>query len=160
MNNLLKIKSSLVLLFGLIIFSSGAFATNGYAYYQTNVDRVWDASAEFVEVFATNDSRKLGKFYKRNGILKLPNASAISGRHNVASAWQAGFDQGIRSVALNIISIEEAGRNKVLENGTYVLDIETPNGIIQQEGTYSVLWVVPKRMDRRPKILFDAIDAN
>lgn len=142
--------------------SSERSYSNAYQNYYgyTKTERVRDASELFVETFAENDAAQLARYYKRNGVLKLPNVPALAGRDAVQSAWQNGFDNGIQSVQLFITSLDEIGANKVLENGTYILDIETPNGIIQQEGTYSVLWAVPRKQHRMPKIIFDTIDAN
>ena len=125
-----------------------------------DIPRVAQASATFVERFNAKDSAALKRLYTRNGVLKLPNALAISGNANVANAWQGGFDAGLDFLVVSVDSLTSAGNNKVLENGTYELTIQTPDGPIVQTGTFSVLWRVPDDLHRSPRILFDAIDAN
>jgi len=144
----------------LVLFAQFMLSTSAFAWYGNNIDRVAEASANFVEVFNNKDSDGLGQIYTRNGIVKLPNSPAVSGRDNVAAAWQAGFDAGLDSLVLEGGSFDIVGHNRVLENGTYELTIQTPNGPIVQVGTFSVLWRVPNNPNKAPKIIFDTIDAD
>lgn len=144
----------LLLLVQLFLSSTAA------AWDDTNIERVAQASATFVENFNDKNSAVLGPLYTFNGILKLPGALAISGRQNVVNAWQGGFDAGLDFLELTIENLSNIGHRKVLENGTYALTIQTPNGAIVQTGTYSVLWRVPYHPNRSPKIIFDTIDAD
>lgn len=150
-----QIKRICALLALQLLCSNMALASDGY-----DIPRVAQASASFVTHFNAKDSAALRQLYKRNGVLKLPNAPAISGRDNVAAAWQGGFDAGLDFLALNVTGLTEAGNNKVLENGTYALTIQTPDGPIVQTGTYAVLWRVPDNPHKSPKIIFDTIDAD
>ena len=135
-------------------------SASAFAWHDTNLERVAEASAQFVENFNEKNSAALGPLYTHNGILKLPGALAVSGRHNVVETWQGGFDAGLDFLVLTVESLTPVGPNKVLENGLYELTIQTPNGPIVQTGTFSVLWRVPRNPHRSPKIIFDAIDAD
>ena len=117
-------------------------------------------SAEFVHKFNVGDSAALAKLYVREGVLKLPNQLGLNGRDAVASAWQAGFDAGLSNLALDVEVLQRVGDRRVLESGTYRLEIRTPNGVIEQTGTFAVLWKVPWNPGRPPRIIFDAIDAD
>ena len=124
------------------------------------LQRVAQASAEFVERFNAKDSQALGRFYTHGGVLKLLNQLALSGRDNVAAAWQGGFDAGLDFLELNVEVLEMADGRRALESGTYALTIQTPGGPILQTGTYAVHWRVSPNPFRRPRITFDAIDAD
>ena len=124
------------------------------------IARVQRASETFVQTFNAGDSQGLAPLYTRNGILKLPNQVAVQGRSTVAAAWQAGFDAGLSNLTLDVDVLEPVGHQRVLESGTYRLEIRTPNGVVVQTGTFAVLWKVPWRRNARPKIVFDAIDAD
>lgn len=140
---------------------SNTYMTSQAAYKVASAEaRVAEASGDFVTAFNNNDAATLAKFYKRVSVLKLPGAPAVYGKQAIEATWQGGFDQGITGVTLSISQIDQIAKRKVLENGTFVLDINTPNGLIQQEGTYSVMWHVPRSPNKRPKIIFDTIDAN
>lgn len=122
---------------------------------------VREASSNFVTAFNEQDTKSLGKFYRFDGVLKLPDQPAVSGRESIRSAWQGGFDNGLGSLKLEITNLDDLGFNKVLESGTYKLAINTPDGPLLQTGTYSVMWVCRYtwRGKLRTKILFDTIDA-
>lgn len=115
------------------------------------------ASQKFVQFFNKKDANRLGTFYDGKGALKLPDQKAVAGRGNVIAAWYQGFRQGLDALTLRITKLIDIG-GFVLENGTYVLFINTPNGRMKQTGTYSVYWKCHK--GRNPKIVFDAIDAR
>ena len=152
---MIKLKAIFALFMAQFFLGPTAYADDNY-----DIPRVAQASAMFVERFNAKDSAALKRLYTRNGVLKLPNALAISGNQNVANAWQGGFDAGLDFLVLSVESLTSAGNNKVLENGTYELTIQTPDGPIVQAGTFSVLWRVPDDLHRSPRIMFDAIDAN
>ena len=144
----------------LLLLAYALLLTPAAAGERSPLERVAEASASFVDDFNTSDAEALGSYYTRNGMLKLPGAFAVAGRDDVVDAWQAGFDAGLDFLVLSVESLEVVGERRVLENGTYALTIQTPDGTIVQEGTFSVLWRVPDDDDRRPRIVFDAIDAN
>ena len=126
----------------------------------SDLARVQSASAEFVRNFNDGNSARLGDLYVRQGILKLPGQLAVKGRQTVVGAWQAGFDAGLSNLSLEVDVLVPVGPQRVLESGTYRLEIRTPNGVIVQTGTFAVLWKVPWNNRRTPKIIFDAIDAD
>ena len=126
---------------------------------------VRSASMKFVENFNSQDAEALGFFYTQSASLKLPDLPAVSGRQDIRSAWQAGFDAGLGQLELTVESIEDIALGKVLENGTFVLEINTPDGLLVQTGTYSVQWEYNPFLFYYfrivlPQIDFDAIDAS
>ncbi|MEM7244160.1 MAG: DUF4440 domain-containing protein [Acidobacteriota bacterium] len=147
-----------------VLFVTLALVTPGSALAwhdtESNLDRVADASAEFVETFNLADADGLGGFYAQAATLKLPNALALSGREAIVAAWLGGFDAGLDQLILNVDVLEPLGARRVLESGSYELTIRTPGGEIVQTGTYAVLWRVPSNPHRAPRILFDTIDAD
>ncbi len=157
----IHMKTTLALATSLILMFVGSMALAWNHGPMSKVDRVAEQSANFVVDFNAKDNVALGRYYVRNkSVLKLPNAPAVSGRDAIVEAWGGGFAAGLDALVLSVDSLEEIGRNQVLENGTYELTILTPNGPIVQEGTYAVTWRVPNNPNRRPRIIFDSIDAN
>ncbi|MEO0425198.1 MAG: DUF4440 domain-containing protein [Pseudomonadota bacterium] len=142
----------------LVVLNGAAWADDDY-YDASNTDRVAAASAAFVDVFNQLDSEGLGEFYAENGTLKLPNAPAVNGEDDIVEAWQGGFDAGLAGLEL-VSTFEAVSNRKVLENGSYLLTINTPDGPIVQSGTFAVLWRAPRNEDRPPVIIFDTIDAD
>lgn len=154
-----KMIAVLTLLFAVLGAQSG-LAWKTHTDLSSNVERVEAASAEFVERFNAQDSEALGNFYARAGALKLPGQPAVFGPDTAEATWQGGFDAGLDFLNLEIVSLEPVGFRKVLENGTYELTIQTPEGPLLQTGTYAVMWRVPPVPGWAPKILFDTIDAD
>ncbi len=128
-------------------------------YWNPNTDRVAAASAAFVEAFNQQNSEALGDFYVANGTLKLPNALAVNGLDAIVESWQGGFDAGLAALELSS-TFEPISARQVLETGSYVLTINTPDGPISQSGTFAVLWRAPVSPNREPLIVFDTIDAD
>ncbi|MEO0973785.1 MAG: DUF4440 domain-containing protein [Pseudomonadota bacterium] len=128
-------------------------------YWDPNTDRVAAASAAFVDAFNQLDSEALGDFYVDNGTLKLPNSLAVNGVEAIVESWQGGFDAGLAGLELSS-TFESISNRQVLENGSYVLTINTPDGVILQSGTFTVLWRAPRNPNLEPLIIFDTIDAD
>jgi len=123
------------------------------------------SSEKFVVEFNKQNAKKLARLYTADGSLKLPDTAAVSGRRNVRNAWQGGFDNGLETLTLEITDLDEVGFDKVVESGTYQLEINTPGGKVLQTGTYSVQWEYNWYFYYyfgfvKPKIDFDTIDAQ
>ncbi len=107
--------------------------------------KVREQSAAFVQTFLSNSGAELAPFYTEDATLTLPGQSTVTGRDNIAAAWQGAFtDGGLRAVRLNINSVEPgASAEQYIERGNYSLDVVTPDGPDTLESTYVVTWSVP-----------------
>ncbi|WP_325893043.1 YybH family protein [Grimontia sp. NTOU-MAR1] len=124
------------------------------------VGQVTNASQVFQETYNQKDAEKLGHFYAKTATLKLDQNPSVHYRDNIVQAWRAGFEQGVDNLQLEPIEIIRTGFRKVVETGNYVLTINTPDGAIQQTGSYTVLWRVHPFGIKPPKIIFDVVNAN
>ncbi|MEL7371928.1 MAG: hypothetical protein AAFN74_23590 [Myxococcota bacterium] len=123
------------------------------------IERVQTESSKFVVLFNEGKADALGEIYVSRGVLKLPNLRAVGGRENVVETWRNAL-RVLGNLSLFSLQYEQQGDNRVLETGEYRLEISTPDGIIEQRGTFAVTWRVPRNRRAKPRILFDAIDAN
>jgi hypothetical protein len=152
------IKIKLCLLVFSLLSANSVIARNFIP--QDKIERVQIASELYEATFNEKKGEELGRFYKKNAVLKLPGAFAILGKDAIVITWEEGFNNGVESLELTAGSFEALGRRQVVESGTYILNIATPDELIEQVGTYSVLWYVPRNPYRHPKIIFDTIDLN
>ncbi len=123
------------------------------------IDRVQTRSAQFVRFFNRADADALGDFYVRRGVLKLPNQRAVGGRSAVVETWRNAL-RVLGNLSLFALQYEDQGHGRVLETGEFRLEIRTPDGLLEQRGTFAVTWRVPRNPRAQPRIIFDAIDGN
>ncbi|MFL7008776.1 YybH family protein [Enterovibrio norvegicus] len=155
-NQFFKLTASFFLLFSSYVSASQQI----WPTFQDPVAQVRSASTAFQSTFNQKDADGLGVFYAKTATLKLDQSLPAHYRSNIVEAWRAGFEQGVENLQLEIIEIKRTGFRKVVEAGNYVLTINTPNGPIEQTGTYTVGWRVHPFGVKPPNIIFDFVNAN
>jgi uncharacterized protein (TIGR02246 family) len=108
---------------------------------RTEIDQV---NRRFEEGFDHGDAAAVGSVYTDDAALLPPNGPMTHGRDAITKFWQGVMDMGLRSVALNTVSLVRDGDDAAHEIGTASLTIEPEGG---EPTTDSVKYVVVWRRE-------------
>ncbi len=95
------------------------------------------ADASFVDAFNRGEPAGIATLYTTDGQILPPNSDPITGHQGIQGFWQAAMDMGLKSVALEIIELEELGDTAV-EIGRYTLG--DGSGQELDSGKYLITW--------------------
>jgi uncharacterized protein (TIGR02246 family) len=117
-----------------------------------------DLDRRFVEAVGSIDTMSIANVYAADGYFMPPNAPRIDGRDAIRSAW-AGMLQGSNfSLTLRPTEIVVAQSADIAYDiGTYSLGMDGPEGRIEDEGKYVVVW---KKVNGEWKIVADIINSS
>jgi uncharacterized protein (TIGR02246 family) len=102
--------------------------------------QIEQAAVRFTEAFNRGDAPALAAMYDTGGVVLAPNAPPMHGRQNIEAFWAGARQQGFKTLALVVDSVEPIGAHAV-ELGRYTLVIQPPGqGEMTDRGKYMVLW--------------------
>lgn len=117
-----------------------------------------DLDRQWVEAVAAADTMAIADIYAEDGYFMPPNALRVDGREAIRSAW-AGM-LGAPNVSLTFqpaeIRVAEAG-DMACDIGTYALGMDGPEGRIEDEGKYVVVW---QKINGEWKVLADIFNSD
>lgn len=100
-----------------------------------------DIDARWVQAIAAGDADAIAALYADDAYMLVPNQVRIAGREGIKSTWA---DMLSANMALtftpNRIEIADAG-DMAYEVGTYNLAMDGPDGRVQDNGKYVVVWM-------------------
>lgn len=117
-----------------------------------------DLDRRWVEAVASIDTISIANLYTADGYFMPPNAPRIDGRDAIRSAW-AGMLQG-PNVSLTFQPTEivvAQSADMAYDIGTYNLAMDGPEGRIEDEGKYVVVW---KKMNGEWKVAVDIFNSD
>lgn len=100
-------------------------------------DAILAANKTFMETYSQGDAAGIAALYTEGGQFILPNSDFITGREAVQATFQSFIDQGIKTIELETIEIEDYG-DTASEVGKYTLKDE--GGQVLDHGKLLVIW--------------------
>lgn len=96
---------------------------------------------QWVETVKTGDGDKVAQFYTRSGKFLPPNQPIASGRQEIANAWNGLLKMPNVKLTFGPVLVEVAESCDLgYDIGTYKLGFDGPNGRVEDEGKYVVVW--------------------
>ncbi len=97
-------------------------------------------NAKFTAAFNRGDAAGVAALYTENATTQPPNNEPLLGRQAVQNFMQAGFDAGLKDLALTTVSVEGSG-DTAYEVGAYTIKV-APEGkaAMTDSGKYMVVW--------------------
>ncbi len=117
-----------------------------------------DLDRRWVEAVASIDTMSIANLYTADGYFMPPNAPRVDGRDAIRSAW-AGMLQG-PNVSLTFQPTEivvAQSADMAYDIGTYNLAMDGPEGRIEDEGKYVVVW---KKVNGEWKVVADMFNSD
>ena len=94
-------------------------------------------NASFMELFGKGDAATIAELYTEGGLFIPPNSDFVTGKAAIQTTFQGLMDQGIKSLKLETIEIEDYG-DTASEVGRYTL--KDANGKVLDHGKLVVIW--------------------
>ena len=94
-------------------------------------------NASFMELFGKGDAAAIAELYTEGGQFIPPNSDFVTGKAAIQTTFQGLMDQGIKSLKLETIEIEDYG-DTASEVGRYTL--KDANGKVLDHGKLVVIW--------------------
>lgn len=91
----------------------------------------------FMDAFARGDAAAIGQLYTRDAVLLPPHSDQLTGPAAASAFWQGAMDMGLRSAALETVSVDACG-DVAVEIGNYSLAVEGGHQV--DHGKYLVVW--------------------
>lgn len=138
---MLRLRLTQLLLVGAAVFAAAnpALAQNRAA---RNARAMMESvNRRYFDLFNKGDVAAFAQVYSADAIQLPPNAPAIRGREAIRSAWQRGWDAGVRNVRVTVVEASVHG-NEATEYANWELDLVRPDGSMvgTDRGKVVVLW--------------------
>lgn len=128
------------------------------------VDRVAEEQAirdldrEWVAAVAAQDTLAIANLYAEDGYFMPPNAPRVDGRGAIRGAWAGMFQMPNLSLTFTPTDIVIAdGGDMAYDIGTYNLGLDGPDGRIEDNGKYLVVW---QKVNGEWKIIADIFNSD
>ncbi len=97
-------------------------------------------NAKFAAAFNRGDAAGVAALYTEDATSQPPNNEALLGRQAIQNFMQAGYDAGLKDLALTTVSVEGSG-DTAYELGAYTIKV-APEGkaAMTDSGKYVVVW--------------------
>ena len=98
-------------------------------------------SARWLQAVDTRDADRVASFYAADGAFLVPNVPLARGRDAVRAVWTQLLGAPNLSLSWGPLSVEVAQAGDLAwEIGSYHLGMDGPNGRIEDDGKYVVVW--------------------
>ncbi|MCH6548145.1 MAG: DUF4440 domain-containing protein, partial [Gemmatimonadetes bacterium] len=113
---------------------------------------------EWVAAVAVGDTLAIANLYAEDGYFMPPNGPRVDGRGAIRSAWAGMFQMPNLSLTFTPtdIVIADAG-DMAYDIGTYNLGLDGPDGRIEDNGKYLVVW---QKVNGEWKIMADIFNSD
>jgi uncharacterized protein (TIGR02246 family) len=116
------------------------------------------ASARWLQAADTRDPNRVASFYADDGSFLVPNVPLARGRDAVRAVWTQLLSAPNLSLVWTPSSVEVAqSADMAYEIGSYQLGMDAPNGRIEDEGKYLVVW---RKYDRDWQVAADIFNSS
>ena len=104
-------------------------------------DAIRALSARWLAAADQRDAAGVAAFYADDGAFLAPNAPAAMGRDSVRAVWATLFATPGLALAWSASSVQVADATDLAyEMGSYTLGLDGPNGRVEDDGKYLVVW--------------------
>lgn len=142
----------------LLLLSACATTGAPVADLQMEERRIAELNREWVERVAARDAVWIANLYTPQGRLMPANAAVAQGRPAVEAAWRGFF--GLPSLDLTFqttdLEVSAAG-DMAYDVGTYSMAFDSPQGRVQDQGKYLVVW---EKVNGEWKVAADMFSSN
>jgi len=98
-------------------------------------------SARWLEAVDARDAARTTSFYAADGAFLVPNVPLARGRDGIQAVWAQLLGAPNLSLAWTPSSVEVAAAGDMAcEIGSYAMSMDTPNGHVEDDGKYVVVW--------------------
>ena len=98
-------------------------------------------SARWLEAVDGRDAARIASYYATDGAFLVPNVPMTRGRENIRAVWEQLLSAPNLTLAWTPSSVEvAAAADMACEIGSYAMSMDTPNGHVDDEGKYVVVW--------------------
>jgi uncharacterized protein (TIGR02246 family) len=147
-----------VLIVILLCFITAACAQAPPVDTQAEAEKIRHISNQWAEAVAARDIDACTTFYAPDGLEMIDNSPAVEGREAIYE-WYANWllDTNITNTFQGeMIEVAAAG-DLAYERGTWHFFVETPEGPIEDEGKYVIVW---KKIDGEWKAIIDISNSD
>ncbi|MFQ5704533.1 MAG: YybH family protein [Gemmatimonadales bacterium] len=117
-----------------------------------------DLDRRWVDAVALQDTMSIADIYAVDGYFMPANAARIDGRDAIRSAWAELFQESNLSLTFQPTEIVVAqSADMAYDIGTYSIGMDGPEGRIEDEGKYVVVW---KKVNGEWKVAADIFNSN
>ena len=108
---------------------------------QAEEQAIRETIRRWIEVIDARDPAGTAGFYAEDGVFMVPNVPLARGHDAIRDAWVGLFQAPNLSLKIETGSIEVAkAGDMAYELGTYRLGLDGPQGRIEDDGKYVVVW--------------------
>lgn len=112
---------------------------------------------QWAQTALDRDPAGFASFYAENGRLMPPNAPTATGPGAVEQVLEQILTPNTTlEISSTEIHVSEAG-DMAYDIGMYALEVETPDGTVEDEGKYLVVW---QKVDGEWKVVADMFNSN
>jgi uncharacterized protein (TIGR02246 family) len=124
----------------------------------TEEQAIRDRDRQWVQAVAAKDVQAVVGMYAPDATFMVPNAPLASGSSAIGAMWQQIFGMPNVSVTFSPTKIEvsRAG-DMAYDVGTYRFAFDGPQGRVEDEGKYTVVW---RKIDGQWKVASDAFNSD
>lgn len=142
----------------LLLLSACATAGAPVADVQMEEQRIAELNRQWVERVAARDAAWIANLYTAEGRIMPANAPLAQGRPAVEAAWRGIFELPNLNLTFQTTDLEfsDAG-DMAYDVGTYSLSFDGPQGRIQDQGKYLVVW---EKVNGEWKVAADMFNSN
>ena len=117
-----------------------------------------DLDRRWVEAVGSIDTMSIANVFAADGYFMPPNAPRIDGRDAIRSAWAVSLQGPNVSLTFRPTEIVVAqSADMAYDIGTYNLAMDGPEGRIEDEGKYVVVW---KKVNGEWKVVADILNSS
>jgi uncharacterized protein (TIGR02246 family) len=125
---------------------------------QAEARAIRDTIGRWIGTIDSKDAAGAASFYAEDGVFMVPNAPPARGRDAIRAAWSGLLQAPNVSLRVESATIEVAqAGDMAYELGTYRLGMDGPQGRIEDDGKYVVVW---RKREGRWQVMADIFNSN
>jgi len=108
---------------------------------ESEAEAIREAGTDWLAAVDTRDAARVAPYYAADGLFLVPNVPRAHGREAVQAVWAQLLSAPNLELAWTPTSIEMAqAADMAYEVGSYRLAMDVPNGRVEDDGKYVVVW--------------------
>lgn len=126
--------------------------------YVAEEERIRALDQQWVDAVAAGDTTTIGNLYAEDGYFMAPNMPQAQGRVAIREAWAALFALPNAQLTFGPTEVEVAqAGDMAYDIGTYDLAFDGPEGRVEDDGKYVVVW---RKIEGEWKAVADIFNSN
>jgi uncharacterized protein (TIGR02246 family) len=125
---------------------------------QAEARTIRDVFGRWIGAIDSRDAAGTASFYAEDGMFMVPNSPPARGRDAIRTAWSGLLQTPNLSLKVEPATIEVAqAGDMAYELGTYQLGMDGPQGRVEDDGKYVVVW---RKREGRWQVVADIFNSN